>query len=64
MKRILVMTLLAALCLPLGAQNAKKKPVDLDKEFFHLPDSVTGEYLDNMTLQQRARINDYWIVGV
>lgn len=64
MKSILVMTLLAALCLPLGAQNAKKKPVDLDKEFFHLPDSVTGEYLDNMTLQQRARINDYWIVGV
>ena len=44
---------------PLRAQNGP----DLDKEFFHLPDSVTNEYLDGVDLKKHGRINDYWIVG-
>ena len=59
---------LLALCLallPLSAQeNKKKKAIDLEEEFFQLPDSVTNEYLDNTPLPKKARINDYWIVGV
>ena len=58
---------LLALCLflpPLSAQgNRKKKAIDLEEEFFQLPDSVTNEYLDNTPLPKKARINDYWIVG-
>jgi len=65
MKRLTLPLLLLLLGLPLWAQEEKKKSsVDLDKEFFHLPDSVTNEYLDNADLTKRARINDYWIVGV
>ena len=58
---------LLALCLflpPLSAQGNKKKSIDLEEEFFQLPDSVTNEYLDNTSLPKKARINDYWIVGV
>ena len=60
--------LMLALCvaaLPLSAQDGKKKKsIDLDEEFFHLPDSVTDDYLDNAPLPKKARINDYWMVGV
>lgn len=64
MRKKTLLTLLAVLSvLPLCAQG-KKKHIDPDQEFFHLPDSVTDEYLDNMSLVNRARINDYWIVGV
>ena len=59
---------LLVLCMalpPLSAQeNKKKKAIDLQEEFFQLPDSVTNEYLDNTPLPKKARINDYWIVGV
>ena len=58
---------LLALCMalpPLSAQVNKKKAIDLQEEFFQLPDSVTNEYLDNTPLPKKARINDYWIVGV
>ncbi len=37
--------------------------VDLDKEFFSLPDTITNEYLDSLKLQVR-KPNDYWMVGV
>ena len=37
--------------------------VDLDKEFFSLPDTITNEYLDILKLQVR-KPNDYWMVGV
>jgi hypothetical protein len=51
--------------LPLSAQeNRKKKTFDPDIEFFQLPDSVTNEYLDNVDMPKKAKINDYWIVGV
>ena len=50
--------------LPLCAQEGKKKKaIDLDEEFFHLPDSVTDDYLDNAPMPKKARINNYWIVG-
>ena len=65
--RKVVLPLLLALftaALPLTAQDGrKKKAIDLDQEFFHLPDSVTDDYLDNTPLPKKARINDYWIVG-
>ena len=51
--------------LTLSAQeNKKKQSIDLEQEFFHLPDSVTNEWLDNASMPKKARINDYWIVGV
>ena len=64
-----VLPLLVALSLaamPLSAQEdgKKKGTIDLEEEFFHLPDSVTDDYLDNAPLPKKARINDYWIVGV
>ena len=37
--------------------------VDLDAEFFSLPDSVTAEYLDSTRIQSVAP-NDYWLIGV
>ena len=65
--RKVVLPLLLALftaALPLTAQDGrKKKAIDLDQEFFHLPDSVTDDYLDNTPMPKKARINDYWIVG-
>ena len=62
---MLALSLAALSALPLSAQEGKKKKtIDLDQEFFHLPDSVTDDYLDNVPLPAKARINDYWIVGV
>ena len=63
-KAFLILPALLCAVLSLQAQDGKKKGIDLDQEFFHLPDSVTNEYLDNTSLQKRVRINDYWIVGV
>ena len=62
-------TILLALFLGLfsaGAQDQtkKKSSIDLEKEFFQLPDSVTNEYLDATAIPKASRINDYWIVGV
>ena len=63
MKRaFLTVLVLLAGCL-LRAQN-NKDVIDLDEEFFHLPDTVTNEYLDNTAIPRSVRINDYWIVGV
>ena len=62
---LLLAAVLFVAVLPLSAQSGKKKKsIDLDEEFFHLPDSVTDDYLDNTPLPKKARINDYWIVGV
>ena len=62
---MLALSLAALSALPLSAQEGKKKKtIDLDQEFFHLPDSVTDDYLDNVPLPAKARINDYWIVGI
>jgi len=60
-----VLLALSLAALPLSAQeNKKKKAIDLEQEFFQLPDSVTNEWLDATPLPKKARINDYWIVGV
>ena len=68
MRKYILLTALIAAVLPLGAQEKKetkkKHTIDLDEEFFHLPDSVTDEYLDNASLPQKSRINDYWMIGV
>ena len=40
-----------------------KAQVDLEKEFFSLPDSVTNAYLDSVDVKI-APPNDYWMVGV
>lgn len=57
MKKLLVITLLLTAALTARAQ------VDLEKEFFSLPDSVTNSYLDSLDLQV-APPNDYWMAGV
>ena len=68
MRKAVIPVILLALslaALPLSAQeNKKKKSIDLEQEFFQLPDSVTNEWLDATPLPKKARINDYWIVGV
>ena len=66
MRKAIIPILLAVLAsLPLSAQeDTKKQSIDLEKEFFQLPDSVTNDYLDNVPLPKKARINNYWIVGV
>ena len=68
MKKYILLTAFLMAVLPLCAQEKKetrkKHTIDLDEEFFHLPDSVTDDYLDNADLPKAARINDYWIVGV
>ena len=65
-KTVIILLALIAAAGPVSAQeNGKKKhAVDLEEEFFHLPDSVTDDWLDTAPLPQKARINDYWIVGV
>ena len=64
-KCLFALLALALATLPLSAQDGKKKKaIDLEEEFFQLPDSVTNEYLDSTPLPKKARINDYWIVGV
>lgn len=37
--------------------------INLDEEFFSLPEEVTGEYLDSMTIKT-VKPNDYWTAGV
>ena len=68
MKKYILLTALLVAVFPLCAQEKKetkkKHTINLDEEFFHLPDSVTDDYLDNASLPKAARINDYWIVGV
>ena len=58
MRRVLLcFVALAVTSLSLRAQ------VNLDEEFFSLPDPLTDEYLDSLTLQV-AKPNDYWMIGV
>ena len=68
MRKYIILTALLLAALPLCAQEndggKKKRTIDPDKEFFHLPDSVTDEYLDNAALPKVAKINDYWLIGV
>lgn len=58
MKRlVLLLAVLLACCTVSRAQ------VDLDKEFFSMPDSVTNEYLDSLKLTVQ-KPNNYWMAGV
>ncbi|MBO5562851.1 MAG: hypothetical protein J5939_03970 [Bacteroidales bacterium] len=60
MKKIVSLLVVALLSCQaaLHAQN-----VDVEVEFFHLPDSVTDSYLDSLSLPKQARPNHYWMVG-
>ena len=42
---------------------ASRAQTDLELEFFSLPDNITGEYLDSVTVQKTAP-NNYWAAGV
>lgn len=53
--------ILACLLAPLAARAQGE--IDLDKEFFSLPDSVTMGYLDSLKIEVTPP-NDYWAVGV
>ena len=57
MKKLLLMAALLVAALSARAQ------VDIEKEFFSLPDSVTTSFLDSIDVQI-APPNDYWLVGV
>lgn len=45
----------------LPAQNGE---IDLDKEFFSLPENLTPEMLDTINIPTQVKPNDYWIMGV
>ena len=51
--------LVAALLLGSLAARAQ---VDLEAEFFSIPDTLTNEYLDSVTVQKLSP-NNYWMVG-
>lgn len=55
-----LVSIIAALLLAGVAAHAQ---VDLEKEFFSLPDSITNAYLDSIDVQV-APPNDYWMAGV
>lgn len=59
MRKVLTcLTAALLLCLCARAQE-----VDLQKEFFSLPDTITNEYLDTVQVQ-KIQPNNYWLVGV
>ena len=58
MKRVI--TLISAL---LCCSLVSRAQVNLDEEFFSLPDTVTNSYLDSVKLNI-ACPNDYWMIGV
>ena len=57
MRKLLMVSALLMAALTARAQ------VDLEKEFFALPDSVTNAYLDSLDVQVTPP-NDYWMAGV
>ena len=40
----------------------KEQEVNLDEEFFTLPEQVTNDYLDSISIKKTAP-NNYWILG-
>ena len=58
MRRVIVI-IAALLC----CSWLSRAQVNLDEEFFSLPDSVTHSYLDSVKVNIAAP-NDYWMVGV
>ena len=54
--------LLALISLCCAAALSARAQIDLEKEFFSLPDSVSNEYLDSLSIEV-APPNDYWLVG-
>jgi len=51
-----------ALAALLAAAFTARAQVDLDAEFFSLPEHVTESYLDSITIQS-VKPNDYWMIG-
>lgn len=54
---------LAAVAALLAFCAVSRAQVNLEEEFFSLPDTVTNEYLDSLKLQVR-KTNDYFMAGV
>lgn len=47
----------------IAASAVSNAQVDIEAEFFSLPDTVTNAYLDSLDIQV-VKPNDYWIAGV
>ena len=58
MRRVLISAFLF-----LALAFSARAQVDLEAEFFSLPDSVTNEYLDSLTVE-KVKPNNYWMIGV
>lgn len=54
---------LISTCFLFFAAFVAKAQTDIEAEFFSLPDEITGEYLDSVTVRKMAP-NDYWAAGV
>ena len=54
-----ILTLISLFC---ASALSVRAQIDLEKEFFSLPDSVSNEYLDSLSISVSPP-NDYWLVG-
>lgn len=54
---------LAAIAALLAFCTGSRAQVNLDEEFFSLPDTVDNAYLDSLTINVQ-KPNDYWMLGV
>ncbi len=62
MRRKLLLAALAALTAAFAARAQVEREINLDEEFFTLPEVVTGSYLDSVSVKKSAS-NNYWMVG-
>lgn len=62
MKKLLTV-FLAVFCAAMVSRAQVNGEVNLDEEFFTLPQEVTDAYLDSVTVKQSAP-NNYWMAGI
>ena len=55
--------ILAILATLVAFSAVSRAQVDLNQEFFSMPENITNEYLDSLSIQV-APSNDYWMAGV
>lgn len=63
MKKCVLICLLLLSAAFVSRAQVQEETIDLEKEFFSLPQEVTSEYLDTTAIQV-VKPNDYWLVGV